>query len=188
MEPADGDRSGFEAFARRERGVLLGIARRLCAGGSIDPEDLVQEALERAFRQRARLEGQPDAARRAFTRTAMTNHFLDLCRKRRTESAALPGVDSGAAEESAAAPERPEPERWAMISDDQLLAAIDRLHPDRLREAYRLHARGMRYREIARQMEVPEGTVGSWLTGARTQLRQLLAEPERTPRREGVVR
>jgi RNA polymerase sigma-70 factor (ECF subfamily) len=173
VESEDGARSRFEDFARHERSALLGIARRLCSGGSIDPEDLVQEALERAFRQRQRLDGQPDAARRAFTRTAMTNHFLDLCRKRQTERAA---ADPGPAVEAAASPERAEPEQWMVVSDEQFLAAIRRLRPDKLQQAYQLHARGMRYREIARQLGAPEGTVGAWLTGARDQLRQLLSE------------
>lgn len=171
VEP-EAARSRFEDFARRERSVLLGIARKLCAGGSIDPEDLVQEALERAFRQRERLDGQPDAARRAFTRAAMTNHFLDLCRKRQTERAAAPGP----AVEAVPAPDPAEPEKWAAVSDEQFLAAVKRLTPEKLQEAYRLHARGMRYREIARQLGAPEGTVGAWLTGARDQLRQLLSE------------
>jgi len=176
VEPDDGARGRFEDFARRERGVLVGIARRLCAGGTIDPEDLVQEALERAFRQRQRLDGQPDAARRAFTRAAMTNYFLDLCRKRHTERAA---ADPGPAVEAVAAPDRGEPERWAAISDEQLRAAVGRLRPDKLQQAYRLHARGLRYREIARQLGAPEGTVGAWLTGARDQLRLLLSEAKR---------
>ena len=172
--PLDGGaRSIFEDFARRERAVLLGIARKLCLGGSFDPEDLVQESLERAFRQRARLEGQPDSARRAFTRTAMTNYFLDLCRKRQTERAA---ADPGPAVEAVPAPDRAEPELWAAVSDEQFLAAVKKLKPEKLQEAYRLHARGMRYREIARQLGAPEGTVGAWLTGARDQLRQLLSE------------
>jgi len=173
VEPDEGARSRFEDFARRERSVLLGIARKLCAGGSIDPEDLVQEALERAFRQRARLDGQPDPARRAFTRAAMTNYFLDLCRKRQTERAT---ADPGLAVEAVPAPDRAEPEQWAAVSDEQFLAAVKKLKPDKLQQAYRLHAGGMRYREIARQLGAPEGTVGAWLTGARDQLRQLLSE------------
>ena len=180
VEPDDGARSRFEDFARRERGVLLGIARKLCAGGAIDPEDLVQEALERAFRQRHRLDGQPDPARRAFTRTAMTNHFLDLCRKRQTER---PAGDDPAVE-AVASPERMEEERWAQISDQQFLDAIRKLEPEKLQQAYRLHARGLRYREIARQLGVPEGTVGAWLTGARDQLRALLSEAGTSQRAE----
>src|SRR6185295_10974720 len=101
----------------------------------------VQEALERGFRQRQRLEGQPDAARRAFIRTAMTNHFLDLCRKRQTERVAS---DPGPTVEGVASPDRVEPERWMAVSDEQFLAAIRRLRPEKLQQAYQLHARGMR--------------------------------------------
>jgi RNA polymerase sigma-70 factor (ECF subfamily) len=99
----------------------------------------------------------------------------------------MPGVDPGLAAETVAAPERPELEKWALVADEDFLAAVDRLRPEKLREAYRLHATGLRYREIARRMEVPEGTVGSWLTGARSQLRHLLGEPGLAPRREQVA-
>jgi len=77
-----------------------------------------------------------------------------------------------------------EEERWAQVSDQQFLDAIRQLKPEKLQQAYRLHARGLRYREIARQMGVPEGTVGAWLTGARDQLRALLNEPGTSQRAE----
>jgi len=71
-------------------------------------------------------------------------------------------------------PEPEQVERWRSVDDRQLLAAVEALAPGRIREAYQLHVEGLRYRQIAERLGVPEGTVGSDLSIARRQLRRLL--------------
>ncbi|HVE81983.1 MAG TPA: RNA polymerase sigma factor, partial [Myxococcales bacterium] len=163
-----GDRARFETFVRGSRAAMVRIARNLSrAAAALDPEDLVEETLERALRQLERGAG-PDPLTLAFATTVMTNRYIDLCRKRRSEAAAVP-------------PPEPEPEeehseeRWRGVGDEQLVKAIQALQPPRVREAYQLHAQGMRYRQIAERLHVPEGTVGSDLSEARKQLRRMLA-------------
>ncbi|MFP2907521.1 RNA polymerase sigma factor [Pyxidicoccus sp. 3LFB2] len=166
---------GFEEFARRVRPMLLALARRLCGQGGVDPEDLVQEALTRALSHHASLIAQPEPVYRAWLCRALTNHFLDLCRKRRSE---LLEQERGELRlvrgDEVEAPDARTDEAWERISDKDFQAAIARLSNARVREAYELHASGLRYRAIAQRMGVPEGTVGSWLFQARKELKALL--------------
>ncbi|WP_164002777.1 RNA polymerase sigma factor [Pyxidicoccus caerfyrddinensis] len=172
----------FEEFARARRPGLLRVSRRLCAGGGIDPEDLVQETLERAYRHFDKLVGENPGAVSVWLSTTLSNRFLDHCRRRRTEVLGAPALrvvqDDMTGE--------PEPaEHWERVTSADFLRAIERLRPPHLREAYRLHASGLRYRAIAQQLRAPEGTVGRWLSEARQALREMLT-PGDAPR-EGRV-
>ncbi|MCP3140857.1 RNA polymerase sigma factor [Pyxidicoccus xibeiensis] len=164
---------GFEEFAQRVRPMLLALAKRLCGHGGIDPEDLVQEALARALVHHAALAHQPEPVLRAWLCRALTNHFLDLCRKRRTEVLEQER-DLRLVRGEVEAPDAMSGEAWEHISEKDFRAAIAQLPNPRVREAYELHATGLRYRAIAQRMGVPEGTVGSWLFQARKELKVLL--------------
>lgn len=165
---------GFEEFAHRVRPMLLALARRLCGQGGIDPEDLVQEALTRGLLHHGALAAQPEPVYRAWLCRAMTNHFLDQCRKRRSELLEQDRPELRLVREGVAAPEPEATEVWEHISEKDFQAAIAQLPNPRVREAYSLHASGLRYRAIALRMGVPEGTVGSWLYQARKELKALL--------------
>jgi len=68
-------------------GVLVGYAR-LVAGGAVDAEDLVQEALISTFSRRRGLESIPEAE--AYVRRAIVSRFLDGARRSsRTKRTAL---------------------------------------------------------------------------------------------------
>ncbi|GHG82184.1 RNA polymerase sigma factor [Comamonas sp. JC664] len=165
---------GFEAFAHRVRPMLLALAKRLCGQGGIDPEDLVQEALTRGLLHHGLLSAQPEPVYRAWLCRALTNHFLDQCRKRRSELLEQDRPELRLVRESVAAPEPRAREAWEHISEQDFRRAISQLANPRVREAYSLHASGLRYRAIAQRMGVPEGTVGSWLYQARKELKDLL--------------
>jgi len=163
------DLARFEAFVRSARPAMVRIAQNLCRASSVDPEDLVEETLERALRQLERgMAADPLAL--PFITTVMTNRYIDLCRRKRTveESVAPSGEELAVTE-----PERIE--RWRGVADEQLRVAVAGLQPERVREAFQMHARGLRYRQIAERLGVPEGTVGSDLSEARRQLRRLLS-------------
>ncbi|WP_436410118.1 RNA polymerase sigma factor [Myxococcus xanthus] len=165
---------GFEEFAHRVRPMLLALARRLCGQGGLDPEDLVQEALTRGLLHHGALAAQPEPVYRAWLCRAMTNHFLDQCRKRRSELLEQDRPELRLVREGVAAPAPEAMEVWEHISEKDFQAAIAQLSNPRVREAYSLHASGLRYRAIALRMGVPEGTVGSWLHQARKELKALL--------------
>lgn len=176
------ERRHFEAFIRRHRPSLLAVARRLCARGSLDPEDLVQETFERALPEYAHLKDRTDPAAAAWLCTTMTNRFLDYCRRQRTESKGLPHL---ALVQDLAVSSEETQENWELVNNDAFQMAIERLKPH-LRDAYRLHAEGKRYQAIAEQFNVPVGTVGSWLTLARRDLRELLLPSVAVARERGA--
>ena len=64
-------------------------------------------------------------------------------------------------------------ERWRAITDEALRQAEESLRP-KVREAYLLRRSGKSYGEIANRMNTSIGTVGSWISEARLQLRRLL--------------
>ncbi|MBJ6761437.1 RNA polymerase sigma factor [Myxococcaceae bacterium JPH2] len=177
------ERRHFEAFIRRHRPSLLAVARRLCARGGLDPEDLVQEAFERALPEYEHLKDRTDPAAAAWLCTTMTNRFLDYCRRQRTENRGLPHL--ALVQDSMVSLDTPQ-ESWELVSNDAFHAAIERLKPH-LRDAYRLHAEGRRYQAIAEHFNVPVGTVGSWLTLARRDLKELLQPSVAVAQERGVL-
>src|SRR6185295_16112474 len=79
-----GDRERFEAFVRTSRRAMLRIAQNLCRASGVDPEDLVEETLERAFGKLEHGAG-ADPLALPFVATVMTHRYIDLCRRRRAE-------------------------------------------------------------------------------------------------------
>ncbi|WP_342382056.1 RNA polymerase sigma factor [Myxococcus stipitatus] len=168
----DGQHQQFDAFARSRRPGLLRLARRLCVGGGIEAEDLVQETLERAYRNFDRLVTENPSAVSVWLSTTLSNRFLDHCRRRRTEVLGAPSLRVVQTPEVSGEPTPME--QWEQVSREDFLRAIEQLRPPQIREAYRLHVAGLRYRAIAEQLDAPEGTVGRWLSEARKALRELL--------------
>lgn len=176
------ERRRFEAFIRQHRPALLGLARRLCARSGLEPEDLVQETFERAMPEFDQLKGRADSAAAAWLCTTMTNRFLDYCRRQRTETRGLPHL--ALVQDAASSPAEAQ-ENWELVNNDEFQKAIERLKPH-LRDAYRLHAEGKRYAAIAEHFNVPVGTVGSWLTLARRDLKELLLPQVAVAREQGA--
>lgn len=162
----------IDALIRAHRPGLLKTARRLCGTSGVDPEDLVQETLERALAHFSKLEDKGVEVREAWLGATLTHRFLDNCRKRRTEAKALPAL--GVVQEQEVSIDGPGRESWERVSDTAFQEAIHRLDAKH-REAYVLHARGYKYQAISRELGVPMGTVATWLYAARQQLKQLLA-------------
>ncbi|WP_257462771.1 RNA polymerase sigma factor [Archangium lipolyticum] len=176
--PPNAKQRRAEALVREHRARLLRIARRLCGTSSVDPEDLVQETLVRALQNLEQLEARGVESLEAWLGSTLTHRFLDHCRRRRTEVRALPALKVVQEQEvSLAGTPR---ESWEQVPDEDFHHAIDQLEA-RHREAYVLHARGYKYQAIARQLNIPMGTVATWLYQARQKLRRLLSpgmEPE----------
>lgn len=153
------------------RPELAARARALCRP-PLDPDDLVQDVLERALRGSV---GLRDGARlRSWLFAILTNTFIDRLRQLRAQ----PRPEDVDAAELAAAEDAAHPD-WAALTGDHLRAAVARL-PDELREVYTLHAlEGRDYNAIAGQLGIAKATVGTRLLRARKQLRALLAEAPR---------
>jgi RNA polymerase sigma-70 factor, ECF subfamily len=152
----------FQALAKQQLPRLLALARRLTHR---DPEDLVQEALLRAYRSYGSL--QDDAAGGGWLRAILVNVHRDRLRQRSRTFDETPVAD---------------PEDFSLyrtIADEDPLPYSDSVHLDflhafsrddvrqvllRLPEIYRTplvlcHMEGFATKEIARLCRTPLGTV-----------------------------
>lgn len=138
-----------------------GLVRRLTAVVR-DPEagkDLAQEAYLRAFRAWHRFDGTDP---RGWLHTiGLRLAFNERDRRRRWASLLR---------------HRPGPEPWTPPGDPMLHEALGRLRREQ-RAALLLNAvDGYTQAEIAAMLEVPPGTVASWLSRAKAQLREALRD------------
>jgi RNA polymerase sigma-70 factor (ECF subfamily) len=188
-----GEASSAGQMERRERekfGRLVEIHKRsvygLCLrllGSADEAADAAQEAFTRAYASRSTFDRVLPFA--PWVLRIARNHCLDLLRRRAPASS---GVDLGAESTEGDRTELADP--GALRGDESLerselsvalQAAVTAL-PASYREVIHLfHVEQMGYREIAEVMEVPIGTVMTWLHRARAQLRAALAEKGLTP-------
>jgi RNA polymerase sigma-70 factor (ECF subfamily) len=136
-----------------------------------DAHDLVQDTLERGFRSLHRFEGGTNM--RVWLLRILVNLFIDGCR-RTARAPRLEVLDEETAASRAAEPEQDDVP-WAGISSDQFQAALAELDP-LFRSVYELRIGSrLKYDQIARELDIPMGTVATRLARARQKLKQLLA-------------
>jgi RNA polymerase sigma-70 factor (ECF subfamily) len=130
-------------------------------------EDVVQETLLRAWRQRDLLD-RPPAAVRAWLLTVSRNIVIDEWRSRRVRSE-FPVAE---------VPERLEPDDRtdAMLQSWVVADALTKLSPDHRAVLLECYYRGRPVAEAARRLGVPEGTVKSRTHYALRALRLALEE------------
>jgi RNA polymerase sigma-70 factor, ECF subfamily len=168
------DAAGADAADRREleRAIaehlpaLRARAAQLCRGHG-DADDIVQEALLRAFRARRQM--REIAKLRGWLLTILTNTFLDSLRRRK----ARPGeVELQFDLPAPSADDDDSP--WSRIDLDAIRAAVAEL-PDDVRQTYEMFAfEGRDYTGISSALGVPKATVGTRILRARKRLRGLL--------------
>lgn len=161
------ERRRFDRMVEEHLPALRARAAQLCRTHG-DPDDVVQDALVRAFRARAQMREQDRA--RGWLLTIVTNTFLDAMRRRKTR----PGEVELPAEAPAAPVPDDDPAPWAQLGVDDVRAAVADL-PDDVRETYRMFALdGRDYVAIAEAQGIPKATVGTRILRARKKLRELL--------------
>lgn len=158
----------FAQYVLPEVDVLLRVARSLTRNGA-DAEDLVQEALLRAYRSIDRFDGRHP---RAWLLTILRN--AERNRHRRRRPTLLDDPDD--AERLADADDEASPEDIA-VSDDftaTVVAAYQDL-PDPFRQVAELvDVQGLTYAEAAEALGIKVGTVMSRLHRARRRIRERL--------------
>ena len=180
-----GDAAAWEEIVRTYNRRIFNLCYRF-TGSADDAEDLAQEVFIRVFRTLNSYE----PSRGAFTtwvttltRNLLVDHFRKSKQERLTESLDVPAA---AGEDSLALIERladgrPGPEARVAGLDRQRLIqeALGKLSPE-LRETVILRdLEDMDYKDIARVLRVPEGTVKSRINRGRTELARLLARTYR---------
>ena len=171
----------FEEVLVEHLEALYRTALRLCRGHEADAEDLLQDTALMAFDGYDNLR-EPSAARPwLFTILART-HLNRVRSSRRRPETASTDLDESAFE-AALADWSPMPSPAELVEarqlGEQLTRALDQLAPEQRAVVLLVDVEGFTQREVARMLEVPEGTVASRLFRARRQLRTALASPAR---------
>lgn len=158
-----------DELMRHHGEYLRGLARRLCRS-QFDPDDLVQDLLEKTVRSPEAIP--PDANERAWLSRVMHNLFIDRVRRAHTRR-----EEPMAAEPVATAPDdRP---WWDSLTREHVTAQLARL-PAEQRETFELFAfENLSYDEIAARLQIAKATVGTRILRARAKLRDLLTEAHR---------
>jgi RNA polymerase sigma-70 factor, ECF subfamily len=154
--------AAFDRIVVPELGRLLGAARTLTRNHAA-AEDLVQDAMVRAYRGLCRFDGRFP---RAWLLTILRNAHLNSTRKRHPHPVE----------------ELPEPigehtgdDIDAIVLDDALRRALAALPAEQQSVVALVDVEGFSYQEAAALLEIPVGTVMSRLHRARAKLRAGLA-------------
>ncbi|MEW5916806.1 MAG: sigma-70 family RNA polymerase sigma factor [Gemmatimonadota bacterium] len=166
----------FEELLSEHLDALYSSALRLCAGRAADAEDLLQDTMFRAFRYFDDLRD-PTAARAwFFTILARTNLNRLRTRKRRGETLTA-DLDEREFEDALAAWNNvalPDEHAESALTRQRFTEALDALDDDVRSVIWLSDVEGLRQREVAEMLDIPEGTVASRLFRARRSLRMLL--------------
>lgn len=157
----------FAQYVVPELGVLLRVARGLVSR-PVDGEDLVQDALIRAYRSIDTFDG---AHPRAWLLTILRNTNRNRNRRR---SECLLG--DGALMTDVLAPPSATPEHTVVeaVFDDAVEDALSSLSEDHRAVVELVDVEGLSYAEAAEALSVPVGTIMSRLSRARAKIRERL--------------
>jgi RNA polymerase sigma-70 factor (ECF subfamily) len=168
-----GDASAFEVLVRRHERPVYRLALRML-GNREEAEDVTQEALLSLHRHghRFRRESRFSTFVYRVAANAALNRRRTLGRSRARER--LLAERHGAGFDTPATPRDPDDAAVGAQTQARVQAALQELPPD-LRLAVVLYdIEGLAYGDIARVLEVPEGTVKSRIHRARNALRERL--------------
>jgi len=175
-------RAAFGALARGHESDLLRLARRLCRGDDDRAQDLVQDALVRAYEAYIGGRFQPGGSARAWLMRILTNLFInDYRRRNKWESgldldALTASGEAGPAQTRAADSDVPGVTLLAGILDEELEKALAMLSEGLRLCVLLVDVEGLDYAEAASVLKVPVGTVRSRLSRARMRLEDLLSD------------
>lgn len=168
----------FEAIIRPHLDYVYGLAVRLC-GSRAGAEDVVQDALLRAFRGLGKLRNR-ERPRLWLTRI-LTRAFYD--RLRDTSASEAVSIDESFDLFDKIVEEDPFPysdrvhlDFLEIFDDTKIIEVLQRLHPTHRVALILAYVYEYKTREIAAIMNKPLGTVLVWLHRARKQLEQELWE------------
>jgi RNA polymerase sigma-70 factor (ECF subfamily) len=163
-----GDGEAFAEIVRSFHGAVYRLCWRYLRGE--EAEDATQETFMRAFVHRQRFD--PTRPLQPWLLTIAKRLCLDRMRKKRP-------VLSDRPEGPEAVESSPDAEQMADTRQrlGRLQKALEEL-PENQREAVSLyHLEGLSYQQIAESLEVPLGTIMTWLHRGRSRLKKELTAP-----------
>lgn len=170
-----GDRRALEALLREHARAIHDVCRFVA--GPDDAHDATQEALERIVTSIDRFDPERGTFR-SWALTVARNVCRDRLRRRGLERRTFVDEGNDHAEWSASGVPGPERVALARIESARLAKALETL-PEPMRLAVVLyHVHEATYEEIAKTLEVPMGTVMTWLHRGRKRLRVELEKDE----------
>jgi RNA polymerase sigma-70 factor (ECF subfamily) len=175
-EPLTGP-ARFGHFVVPEIDVMLRVARSI-TGNTAEAEDLVQDALLRAYRSIDTFDGKHP---RAWLLTIVRN--TNINRNRRRRPTLLDDPNAPETEARAGASVSTEDAYLAGTFDASVEASLAGLAPDARRVVELVDLTGLSYAEAAEVLGVPIGTVMSRLHRARQRIREDLRHSGLAPRR-----
>jgi RNA polymerase sigma factor (sigma-70 family) len=171
----DGDQKAYTVLVERYRGALYHIVIKMVRRPE-EAEDLVQEAFIKAFGALASYRFEYRFSTWLYKIAA--NSAIDYLRKRRIDAMSLDRpvatADGEIQVELADWTYNPEETLYKHRQSISIAAAIDAL-PEKYREVIVMrHSQDLSYQEIARQLDVPVGTVKARIFRARELLKKQL--------------
>jgi RNA polymerase sigma-70 factor (ECF subfamily) len=161
-----GSSEAFEELVGRYRAPVVRFAYRLTHDAD-EANDIAQDALLRAYRGLD--EFRPDRPFARWLFSIARNASLDALRRRKRAATCPLELDTPNGVE-------PSPEEFALRNDEALRvhAALDSL-PQKYRDVLELYyISELRYREIALELQIPLGTVKTYISRAKRRLREEL--------------
>jgi RNA polymerase sigma-70 factor (ECF subfamily) len=176
-----GSQAAYSALVGKYASSAVNVAARLVNDRAL-AEELTQEAFVRAFSRLATYD--PERRFSSWFFQILHNVSVDYLRRRRVETVSLDGLVSsgyaGPADDDPASSPEAETERRALAA--VLADALGHLRQD-FREAIVLkYQQGLSIDEIAEILEVPEGTVKTYLHRGRRELAAVLSAAGWGPR------
>ena len=181
MPPTDGElvrdalggsQAAYRLLVARYASAAVNVAARLVRDRAV-AEELAQDAFVRAF---ARLDSyDPERKFSAWFFRVLHNRVIDYLRRRRIETVSLDALTAdgyqGPTDTAAASPEDELERRGLATALDN---ALSRLRPEYREVIVLRYQQGLTVDEIAEALQLPEGTVKTFLHRARRELAGLM--------------
>ena len=165
----------FSARFNQLEGLLQAFAIQLTKNKA-DAEDLVQETAFKAFKYRNNY--QPQTNLRAWLITIMRNTFINDYRKQKRRQALHEQTDQTYFFD--ARNQTVENMGESNMTLEELQTLLEKLE-EWARIPFLMYYQGFKYEEIARELDVPLGTVKSRIFFARKRLKSMIGELYKTP-------
>ena len=164
---ARGDAEAFRQLVEAYQTPAYRLAARMC--GPDSAEDVTQEALLAAWRALPEFRG--DCRFSTWLYRLVSNAAIDCLRREKKHR------DTGDVDDLELPDGGPSPQEQAERSDtrDAVRRALDRLSPEHRQVLLLRFMQELDYGEIARALDVSEGTVKSRINRAKSKLREVLA-------------
>jgi RNA polymerase sigma factor (sigma-70 family) len=176
-EALSGQEAAYERLVRKYRAPLARHLYRLVRDRN-EVEDLLQEIFIKAFRSLPSFRG--DFAFSTWLYRIATNHAIDYLRRKRLQTSSfgdlLPNREQDREPEFADPEQRADRALWEQERRQLIQQAIDRLPPRYRQVIIMRHQQELSYEEIARQLNLPLGTVKAHIFRARELLYRYLRE------------